>query len=99
MVLAWSVFIGGWVRIIQDRSGVRPRLQGMPKPLLRELVQFWAVGAAVAGAVVALGLAVSFVVAGTLAAVIAVAGGRYGDRRYQRRAEALVAAQRSSTHS
>ena len=89
--LAYSVFVGVWARMVIDRTGVQPRLRGMPKPLFGELVRFWAAGALVAGVVAALGAAVSFVLGGALAALVTVAGGRYFDRRYRLRAEALLA--------
>lgn len=93
-VVVWGVFVGLWLGMLQKRSGVQPRLRGMPRPLFRELVRFWLAGAAVTGVVVALGFAVSFVLAGVLAGVVTTVGGRYFDQRYRRRAEILLAGHR-----
>lgn len=90
--LGWPLFVGVWLWMINRRSGVQPRLRGMPKPLFGELVRFWVCGAAVAGVAVALGLTVSFVLAGAVAGAFTVVGGKYFDRRYRQRTDALVAA-------
>lgn len=89
--LGYACFVGFWAGAIAKRSGVQPRLRGMPKPLFGELVRFWVAGALVAAAVVALGLAVSFLAAGVVAGVVTIIGGRHFDRRYRRRADALLA--------
>ncbi|CAA9276485.1 MAG: hypothetical protein AVDCRST_MAG76-3711 [uncultured Acidimicrobiales bacterium] len=89
--LAYSIFVGVWARMVITRTGVQPRLRGMPKPLLVEMVRFWIAGALVAGAVVALGFAVSFVLGGAVAALVTILGGRHFDRRYRRRSRELLA--------
>ncbi len=88
--LVYAVFVGVWVGAVNKSSGVQPRPRGMPKPLLGELVRFWVAGAILAASVVAVGLATSFVLAGALAAVAILVGGRHFDRRYRRRADALL---------
>jgi len=88
--VGYATFVGAWVAAVNKRSGVQPRLRGMPKPLFGELVRFWVGGAVVALAVVALGVAVSFLLAGAVAGAITIVGGRLFDRRYRRRADALV---------
>lgn len=92
---AYCIFVGVWVGMVRARSGVQPRLRGMPRPLLGELVRFWVAGALLAGAAVALGLAVSFLLAGAVAGLVTAVGGQHFDRRYRRRANALVAARSS----
>jgi hypothetical protein len=79
--MAYALFVGIWIGMINARSGVQPRLRGMPKPLFGEVVRFWVAGALMIGAAVAVGLVVSFLLAGALAGVGTVAGGRYYDRR------------------
>jgi len=90
--LVYALFVGMWAGLIVRRSGVQPRMRGMPKPLLREMWRFWIGCALVMGAAIAVGFAVSFVLAGALAGVATVAGGRHYERRYARRAEDLAAA-------
>jgi hypothetical protein len=90
--LACTVFFGGFVGLIWTRSGVQPRLRGMPRPLLGEVVRGSLAGVLVIGAAFALGLAVSFVLAGALAGIVMAASGRYYERRARRRADALAAA-------
>lgn len=88
--LAYVGFVGIWVGMITRRSGVRPRVGSMPKALLGELVGFWVAGALFAGAVVALGLTVSWLLAGAVAGVGTAVGGRHSDRRYRNRADTLA---------
>ncbi len=87
--LAYVSFVGIWVGVITRRSGVQPRLGGMPKSLLGELVRFWVAGVVLAGAAVGLGLTVSWLLAGAVAAFGTVLGGRHFDRRYRNRVDAL----------
>jgi len=87
----YAIFVGIWVGMITKRSGVQPRLRGMPRPLFAELVRFWVGGAVVAGVAVVLGVTVSFVLAGAVLALATVVGGSYYERRYRRQADALVA--------
>jgi hypothetical protein len=89
---AWSVFVGIWVSMITSCSGAQPRLRGMPKPLVLEVVRFCVAGLVIVGAAVVLGALVSYVLTGAVVAVATVVGGRSYDRRYRRRADALVAA-------
>jgi hypothetical protein len=91
---AYSVFVGACAGTIVRQTGVQVRLRGTPKPLLRVMIVFMAGVAALIGAAVALGLLVSFVLAGVLAAVAVVLGGRSYERRYRERAETLLAAAR-----
>ena len=90
--VAYALFMGVWSGLIVRHTGVQARLRGTPKPLLAEMVRAWVGGALIIGGAVALGLLVSFVLGGALAAVAIVAGGRIYERRYARRAEALAAA-------
>ncbi len=90
-VIAYAIFVGIWVGLIRTRSGVQPRLRGMPRPLFGEVVRAWVAGLVLMGAAVAIGLVVSFVLGGALAGIVTTAGGRYYDRRYRRRADALAA--------
>jgi DNA-binding transcriptional LysR family regulator len=80
----WVAFVAGWVSVVYRRSGVQPRLRGMPPPLRRELWQFWAGGAVVAVASVWVGVAWSFVASGVLTGVAAALGGQAYERRYER---------------
>ncbi len=89
--MAYAIFVGIWVGLIRKRSGVQPRLRGMPRPLFDEVVRAWVAGLVLIGGAVAIGLVVSFVLAGALAGIVTAAGGRYYDRRYRRRADALAA--------
>jgi len=75
-------------------TGVQARLRGTPKPLLREIILFVAGVSVLIGAAVALGLLVSFVLAGALAAIGVVFGGRAYEQRYRKQAETLLAAAR-----
>jgi len=92
VALACAMFFGVWFGLICKRSGVQPRLRGMPRPLFGEMVRAWVVWLLLMGATVALGLVVSFVLAGALAGIVAAAGGRYYEGRTRRRAGALAAA-------
>jgi hypothetical protein len=87
---AYAAFCGVWLGIIRVHSGVRPRLRGMPKTLFGEVVRAWVGGALLVGAAAAIGMLVSWVLAGLLAAVATFLGGREYDRRYRRRADALA---------
>ena len=88
-ILAYTIFVGIWAGMVTKRTGVQPRLRGMPRPLFSELVRFWVAGALVAGAMVALGLAVSYLLGGAVAGLVTVVGGRHFERRYHRKARAL----------
>lgn len=92
VALACAMFFGVWFGLICKRSGVQPRLRGMPRPLFGEVMRAWVVWLLLMGATVALGLVVSFVLAGALAGIVAAVGGRYYERRTRRRADALAAA-------
>jgi hypothetical protein len=87
---AYAACCGVWVGIIRVHSGVQPRLRGMPKPLFGEVVRAWVGGLLMMGAAVAVGMLVSWVLAGVLAGAATLAGGREYDRRYRRRADALA---------
>lgn len=93
--VAYALFIGIWVGTLARRSGVQPRLRGMPKPLRKELWRFWVAGAILAGVAVAIGLAGSFVLAGVVAGLVTAVGGRTYDRTFRRQAASLLAAARS----
>ena len=92
VALACAMFFGAWFGLIYKRSGVQPRLRGMPRPLFGEMVRAWVAWLLLIGAAVALGLVVSFVLAGALAGVVVAVGGRHYERRTRRRADALAAA-------
>jgi hypothetical protein len=92
--MAYALFVGAWAGTIARQTGVQARLRGTPKPLLREMILFMVGVAALIGASVALGLLVSFVLAGVFAAVGVVLGGRAYERRYREQAETLLAGAR-----
>lgn len=81
-VVLWGVFIGGWVSLVYRRSGVQPRVRGMPQPLRRELWRFWAGSAAIVVVTLSVGVAWSFVAGGVFAGVTAALGGQAYERRY-----------------
>lgn len=61
----------------------------MPRPLFGEVVRAWVAGMFLIGATIALGLLVSFVLAGALAGIVTAVGGRRYDRRFRARADGL----------
>jgi len=91
--IAYSLFVGVWAGSIVRHTGVQGRLRGTPRPLQAEIVRAWAGCALIIGGAVALGLLVSWVLAGALAGIAVVAGGRVYERRYADRADALAAGQ------
>ena len=90
--LAYALFCGLWVGAIAKHSGVQARLRGTPKPLFAEIVRAWVGCALIIGGAIAFGLLVSFVLAGALAGIAVIAGGKVYEGRYRRRADALAAA-------
>jgi len=86
----YCLAVGVWCGVVTRRSGVQPRLRGMPTPLTGLLWRFW-VGGAIG--VVVVGLTVSFLLAGALAATVTYVGGTTYERQYWRRAAELVPAQ------
>lgn len=87
--LLYALSAGVWAGLVARFAGVQPRLRGMPPPLRRQIYLFWLLGAIAAALLVALGLTVSFLVAGVLGGVLTVAGGIWSDRRYRRVAAAI----------
>jgi LytS/YehU family sensor histidine kinase len=92
VALACTLFFGLWVGLLIQRSGVQPRLRGMPGPLFGEVLRGWVTGLLLMGAAFALGFVVSFVLAGALTGIVMAVSGRRYERRARRRADALVAA-------
>ncbi len=65
--MLYALSTGVWVGLVAKRTGVQPR-RGMSRPLLHELYRCWLVGAVAAAALVAVGLNLSFLLAGVLVA-------------------------------
>ena len=87
--MLYALSTGVWVGLVAKRTGVQPRLRGMPRPLLHELYRCWLVGAVAAAALVAVGLNLSFLLAGVLGGVLTAVGGTRYDHRYRRLARQL----------
>jgi hypothetical protein len=90
--VAYSLFVGVWAGLIVRHTGVQGRLRSTPRPLRAEIVRAWIGCGLIIGGAVAVGLLVSWVLAGALAGLAVVAGGRVYERRYADRADALAAA-------
>jgi hypothetical protein len=90
--IAYSLFVGVWAGLIVRHTGVQGRLRGTPKPLQAEMARAWVGCALIIGGAVALGLLVSWVLAGALAGIAVLVGGRLYERRYSDRADALAGA-------
>jgi len=90
--MLYALSVGVWVGLVAKHAGVQPRLRGMPRGLQREIYAFWVVGAVAAALLVALGLTVSFVLAGVLGGLLIAVGGSWYDRRYRRLASRLALA-------
>jgi hypothetical protein len=87
--MLYALATGVWAGLVAKRTGVQPRLRGMPRRLQHEIYRCWLVGAMVAAALVVVGLNLSFLLAGVLGGVLTAVGGTRYERRCRRLAGQL----------
>lgn len=94
LALTAVVFIGALIGALTRRTGIVPRLRGMPAPLLRVLVTYWTVAGVIIGAALLWAFTTDgdwvFARAGAVVTAVSGVGGVISDRIYRRRARTLA---------